>query len=251
MAIEADDIAEALGCFWNAAIGEAHAQQEGAAFASIMAVGIAAVAERFRELGVAATTPPPAEGAVAKLREAMAAWALAKRSEAVKCGTHLYLAVQQAADEIERLQASEVDLATRALALDEALTNKVHLLQDAIARAEAAEKERDEHAKTIAAIQGRHDGLALVVAQLERRAEAAGAREAKLLEALAFYADPAHWWTRDSDNPFKMHQSGDGSMEQLEARCGTYSHPKGFVHPQFCPDGGRVARRALATTKDG
>ncbi len=44
------DLAEALDCFWNAAIGAAHREQAGMSFASIMAEGLAAVAERLREL---------------------------------------------------------------------------------------------------------------------------------------------------------------------------------------------------------
>ena len=44
------DLADALGCFWNAAIGEAHRQQDGHMTASILATGIAAVAQRLEEL---------------------------------------------------------------------------------------------------------------------------------------------------------------------------------------------------------
>lgn len=44
-------LADALGCFWNAAIGEAHTRQGGMDVASIMAVGIAAVAARLTEDG--------------------------------------------------------------------------------------------------------------------------------------------------------------------------------------------------------
>ena len=42
-------LADALGCFWNAAIGEAHNRQGGMDVASIMAVGIAAIATRLTE----------------------------------------------------------------------------------------------------------------------------------------------------------------------------------------------------------
>lgn len=44
-----EDLADALECFWNAAIGEAHTRQGGMDTASIMAVGIAAVATRLKE----------------------------------------------------------------------------------------------------------------------------------------------------------------------------------------------------------
>lgn len=50
--LTAADLADALGCFWNAALGEATRQQEGHAFASIMAEGFRAVAARLEE-GVA------------------------------------------------------------------------------------------------------------------------------------------------------------------------------------------------------
>lgn len=52
-ALTAEDLAEALECFWNAAIGEAHQQQEGMATASMMATGLSAVALRLRELSAA------------------------------------------------------------------------------------------------------------------------------------------------------------------------------------------------------
>jgi len=44
-----EGLADALGCFWNAAIGAAHTQQEGMATAAIMAEGIAAVQHRLEE----------------------------------------------------------------------------------------------------------------------------------------------------------------------------------------------------------
>jgi hypothetical protein len=43
-------IVDALGCFWNAALGEAHQRQEGFAFASIMATGVEAIRARLEEL---------------------------------------------------------------------------------------------------------------------------------------------------------------------------------------------------------
>lgn len=50
-----DDLAEALSCFWNAAIGEAHNRQDSTAFAvaSIMAEGFAAIERRLHELSTA------------------------------------------------------------------------------------------------------------------------------------------------------------------------------------------------------
>ena len=54
--LTAGDLSDALGCFWNAAIGDAHAQQEGHVFASIMATGIAAVQQRLSEIEAAKTT---------------------------------------------------------------------------------------------------------------------------------------------------------------------------------------------------
>ena len=48
--LTAADLAEALSCFWNAAIGEARRQQEGMAFASIMAEGVSAVMHRLNEI---------------------------------------------------------------------------------------------------------------------------------------------------------------------------------------------------------
>lgn len=42
-------LADALGCFWNAAIGASHRQQDGVVFAGIMAEGFAAVASRLNE----------------------------------------------------------------------------------------------------------------------------------------------------------------------------------------------------------
>lgn len=47
--LTAADLADAFGCFWNAALGEAARQQEGHAFASIMAEGFRAVAARLTE----------------------------------------------------------------------------------------------------------------------------------------------------------------------------------------------------------
>ena len=52
-ALTAAELADALGCFWNAAIGAAHRQQEGMAFASIMVEGIAAVGTRLQEIATA------------------------------------------------------------------------------------------------------------------------------------------------------------------------------------------------------
>lgn len=48
--LTAAEFADALDCFWNAAIGESHRQQEGISTAAIMAEGIQAVANRLREI---------------------------------------------------------------------------------------------------------------------------------------------------------------------------------------------------------
>lgn len=48
--LTAAQLADALGCFWNASIGEAHRQQEGITTASIMATGFAAVQQRLEEI---------------------------------------------------------------------------------------------------------------------------------------------------------------------------------------------------------
>lgn len=51
--ITAAELADALGCFWNAAIGAAHERQSATAMdaASVMAEGFAAVAVRLTEVG--------------------------------------------------------------------------------------------------------------------------------------------------------------------------------------------------------
>ena len=48
--ITAADLADALGAFWNGAIGESHRRQAGIDFASIMAEGMLAVQVRLQEL---------------------------------------------------------------------------------------------------------------------------------------------------------------------------------------------------------
>lgn len=45
-----NDLADAIEYFWNAAIGAAHRQQEGFAFAAIMSEGMSAIATRLREI---------------------------------------------------------------------------------------------------------------------------------------------------------------------------------------------------------
>ena len=52
--LTAGDLADALSCFWNGAIGEAHRQQDGMPTAAIMATGLQAVEQRLREIGGAA-----------------------------------------------------------------------------------------------------------------------------------------------------------------------------------------------------
>jgi hypothetical protein len=48
--LTASVLADALDCFWNAALGAAHQRQEGFATANIMVEGIAAVARRLHEV---------------------------------------------------------------------------------------------------------------------------------------------------------------------------------------------------------
>lgn len=50
--LTAGQLTDALGCFWNAAIGEAHNRQSAAAMdtAAVVAEGISAVANRLREI---------------------------------------------------------------------------------------------------------------------------------------------------------------------------------------------------------
>jgi hypothetical protein len=47
--LTASVLADALECFWNAAIGDAHARQAGMDAASVVATGFAAVAARLKE----------------------------------------------------------------------------------------------------------------------------------------------------------------------------------------------------------
>lgn len=58
--LTADDMAEALECFWNASIGSAHNQQSSTAMdcASVMSEGFAAVSNRLRELAVFSDLSP-------------------------------------------------------------------------------------------------------------------------------------------------------------------------------------------------
>jgi len=69
--LTAQQLSDALGCFWNAAIGEARNQQDGMAFAAIMAEGMAAVQHRLSEIAGeqerAALASQAAE--IARLRE--------------------------------------------------------------------------------------------------------------------------------------------------------------------------------------
>ena len=68
--LTAADLSEALGAFWNAALGEAQRQQDGFPFASIMAEGFSAVAHSLAALD---TAPQPAatDAEIARLREAL------------------------------------------------------------------------------------------------------------------------------------------------------------------------------------
>lgn len=51
--LTAAQLSDALDCFWNAAIGDAHNRQSSTAMdaASVMAEGIAAVSNRLKEIG--------------------------------------------------------------------------------------------------------------------------------------------------------------------------------------------------------
>lgn len=56
--LTASQLADALGCFWNAAIGSAHETQNSSAFAmaSVMAQGFAAVQARLNEFAINSKT---------------------------------------------------------------------------------------------------------------------------------------------------------------------------------------------------
>jgi len=58
-ALNADEIADALDCFWNAGIGEAHNQQDSTAMATVsaIAVGLAAISTRLKEHAALASEP--------------------------------------------------------------------------------------------------------------------------------------------------------------------------------------------------
>lgn len=58
--LTAAQLADAIGCFWNAAIGEAKIRPEGVAFACIMAEGMAAIQTRLEE-HASASAPDTAE----------------------------------------------------------------------------------------------------------------------------------------------------------------------------------------------
>ena len=57
--LTAEALADALSCFWNAAIGEAHNKQDATAFAvaSVMAEGFAAIEQRLKEQAQTRTPP--------------------------------------------------------------------------------------------------------------------------------------------------------------------------------------------------
>ena len=63
-ALTAGQLADALGCFWNAALQAAHERQEGGAFASIMVEGIAAVQNRLTEIANANVGIEPTSGQI-------------------------------------------------------------------------------------------------------------------------------------------------------------------------------------------
>ena len=59
------DLADALSCFWNAAIGAAHERQEGFDTANIMVSGFSAVEQRLREIDSA--TPDTRDALIKEL----------------------------------------------------------------------------------------------------------------------------------------------------------------------------------------
>jgi len=63
------DLADALSCFWNAAIGAAHERQEGFDTANIMVSGFSAVEQRLREID--STTPDTRDALIKELVEAL------------------------------------------------------------------------------------------------------------------------------------------------------------------------------------
>lgn len=71
------DLAEALECFWNAAIGDCHNRQDGIGTIGPMAEGFAAIANRLRELDAeppAAPTPGALTGVVHDLKTWPESW---------------------------------------------------------------------------------------------------------------------------------------------------------------------------------
>ena len=63
------DLADALSCFWNAAIGAAHERQEGFDTANIMVSGFSAVEQRLREIDSA--TPDTRDALIKELVAAL------------------------------------------------------------------------------------------------------------------------------------------------------------------------------------
>lgn len=66
--LTAQQLSDALGCFWNAAISEARNQQDGHTFAAIMATGIAAVQLRLLEIAEEPAAPIPTEKTVSMVK---------------------------------------------------------------------------------------------------------------------------------------------------------------------------------------
>lgn len=96
--------------------------------------------------------------------------------------------------------------------------------------------------------------LDATISALTAEREAAQVENARLREALCFYANPAHWRTRNSSDDSRnqgcgpgYHQTGVGQMEQLSAHCGQWVPDKQMVHGgRWHSDTGQVAHRALS-----
>lgn len=63
-ALTAGQLADALGCFWNAALQAAHDRQEGHTFAPIMVEGVSAVQNRLTEIANANVGIEPTPGQI-------------------------------------------------------------------------------------------------------------------------------------------------------------------------------------------
>ncbi len=107
--LTAEALADALSCFWNAALSEARNQQEGFPIASIMACGFAAVEIRLREF--AAIEPAPAsveKGGVSSVR-------VCPICDIADCETHRPSAEQVAPTLAEALRLPKIAALVEAL----------------------------------------------------------------------------------------------------------------------------------------